>query len=119
MKGKANVFVNAHSIVKEKLEKEVFKVPIGMIHYADTPEEAENLAADALAKIRCCKDDDIPVGTDTEGSIKVLQLYFRIGKEEWAIVFQLNKIIKKAKEGDSFVTFKKIGKMEDLGIIVM
>ena len=32
---------------------------------------------------------------------------------------KLNKIVKKAREGDSVVTFKKVGKMEDLKIIAM
>ena len=32
---------------------------------------------------------------------------------------KLNKIIRKAKEGDSFVTFKRSGKLEDIKIIAM
>ena len=32
---------------------------------------------------------------------------------------KLNKIIKKAREGDSVVTFKRVGRMEDLKIIAM
>ena len=32
---------------------------------------------------------------------------------------KLNKIVRKAKEGDSSVTFKRIGKLEDIKIIAM
>ena len=86
---------------KEKERKSEFKIPASQIYYASTPREAEDLAEDALERIRRCQDDDILVGFDTEGSIEVLQLFFRINGEEWALVFQLNRIIVNGKAPES------------------
>ena len=78
---------------EEKQKIDEFKVPLEKIYYADSPEVAAKVSLDAIERINECKEDEIPVGFDTEGSIETLQLFFSIDGAEWGVVFQLNRII--------------------------
>ena len=58
-------------------------------------------------------------GTRPDLAYDTLSMSMKTKHAKVADMRKLNKIVKKAREGDSVVTFKKVGKMEDLKIIAM
>lgn len=76
----------------EKEEKVEFKIPVSQISYADEIDDANSLAARAIKDLNERNGDSL-VGFDTEGSIKVLQLFFSFEGKEYAQIYQLNKIV--------------------------
>ena len=85
---------------KESLEakgKSLLQVQPDQILYADTPEKADELARILINVVREFGSDYVPVATDTEGNLDVLQIYIRSGGEVYAYVFQLNFITREGK----------------------
>ena len=76
----------------EKKEMAEFTIPSERISYADDRDDANRMAADAIKDISQQEGDSL-VGFDTEGSIKVLQLFYSFEGREYAQIYQLNKII--------------------------
>ena len=89
----AKARVARESWPKELKERREFKVPIDRIRYADDRDTADRIAQSAINDLDREKAGKVLVGFDTEGSIFVLQLFFRFGDREYARIFQLNRII--------------------------
>ena len=66
-----------------------FSIPIDNVFYADDSFDVEHAlrAVDDVNNV----GKDVLVGFNTEGSIKVLQLFFNFGNSSYTIVFQLTR----------------------------
>ena len=98
---KAQVAREFHETEKVKFAE--FVVPEKDIYYATDSFDADKFATMAIADIEKESSDHVSVGFDTEGSIKVLQLYFTFNERKYALVFQLNKLIYNGKAPNGLV----------------
>ena len=82
------------SINAEKNGKTVLKVDATQIRYAETPEQADEMASALVDALRSTGDEYFLIGTDVEGNYDTLQIYVRCMGEVFAYVFQLNFIVR-------------------------
>ena len=91
------------------------------IKIENNKEPDRELNLDELAKFRgkVARIQRLSEGTRPDLAYDTLLMSMKAKNATVADMKKLVKIIRKAKEGDSIVTFKRIGRLEDLKIIVM
>ena len=80
------------AFTRDKKMMYLLDVPLKDIKYADTPEDAEILAAMFLDAFARRRRNHYLVGFDSEGELDTVQLFTRLDGRRYAVVLQLNFI---------------------------